>query len=61
MIIRTRRRGISRGDPGERGPLAVNEEVAAAVVQLGGAAAEAGGDAEAETRLLEKLEETMIL
>ena len=56
--MRTQRRGISRGDPEERGPQAVNVE-AAAVVRSGGAAAEAGGDAEAETRLL--MAETMIL
>ncbi len=56
--MRTLRRGISRGDPEERGPQAVNVE-AAAVVRSGGAAAEAGGDAEVETRLL--MAETMIL
>jgi hypothetical protein len=58
MTMRTLRRGISRGDPEEKGPQAVNAGVAA-VAQSGGAAAEAGGDAEAEARL--GMEETMIL
>ena len=57
MTMRILRRGISRGDPGEKGPQVVNVAVAA-VVQSGGVAVEAGGDAVAEARL--GMAETMI-
>lgn len=50
MTMRTLRRGISRGDPGEKGPQAVSAGAAVAG-RSGGAAAEAGGDAVAEARL----------
>lgn len=55
--MRILRRGISRGDPGEKGPQVVNVAVAA-VARSGGVAAEAGGDAVAEARL--GMAETMI-
>jgi hypothetical protein len=58
MTTRTPRRGILRGDPEEKGPQAVNG-AGAAMARSGGAAAEVGGDAEAEARL--EMAGTMIL